>query len=187
MNRTDIELVTDYINGDEQALNFLIKRYTQNVYYFVYRLSGSGRDSEDIVQDVFVKVWKNIDKYDAKQNFRTWLFTIARNTTIDWLRKKKHVPLSSFDSDEGDNIISDTAKDNELLPDELAEKADDKMFVEKILQTLSPENREILFLHYNEELTFDEIGKILRKPLHTVKSQHRRALLSLRDKIGTKN
>ena len=186
MTRTEAQLVTDYINGEGSALNILIKRYTENVYFFIYRLAGNTGDAEDIVQEVFVKVWKNIEKYDTEKNFKTWLFTIARNTSIDWLRKKRHIPLSAFDNDEGDNVLKDTLTDDEMLPDELAEKADDKIFLEKILQSLSPAHREVLFLHYNEEMTFDEIGTILKKPLHTVKSQHRRALLVLRKQLESK-
>jgi len=165
---------------DENAFAELTKRYLKPVYNFVCRLSGSAHDAEDITQDTFLKAWKNLKKYRPEENFKTWIFTIARNTTIDWFRKKKDHSFSEFETANSGNVITDTLADNSPLPNEILATAENKDFADNLLKKLSPENREILLLHYNNDLTFKEIAKILGKPLNTVKSQYRRALIVLK-------
>lgn len=181
MERTDEQIIKDYLNGDLDAFEILVGRYLKPLYNFVYRITGSTQDVDDIMQDVFVKVWNNIKKYRVGENFKTWVFTITRNTTIDYLRKKKHVIFSDFESDEGGNFLTDTLADTEPLADELYARMEKKESLEMALATLAPIYREVVLLHYREDLTFDEIGKIVNRPLHTVKSQHRRGLEKLKE------
>ena len=173
-------MISAYLEGDEKALGVLVDRYLKDVYNFAFKLTGDLHASEDIAQDSFVKAWKNIRKYRQGSNFLTWLFAITRNTAIDWLRTKKELAFSSFENELGENRFAETLADSELLPDELLARAEDKNYVEALLAELNPIYREVLTLRYSSNLTFEEIGEILRKPLHTVKSQHRRALIALR-------
>ena len=97
---TDIELLEAYLDGDEQAFKILINRYTPLLYNFVARLAGR-ESAPDIVQEIFIKVWKNIRKFDIeKASFKTWVFTIAKNTATDFLRKKKDLHFSDLDIDD---------------------------------------------------------------------------------------
>ena len=89
MEITDKQLIDDYLNGNDAAFALLVQRQINPVYNFVYRLVRNTQDAEDITQETFVKMWKNLKRYNQDQNFKTWLFTIARNTAIDSLRKKK--------------------------------------------------------------------------------------------------
>jgi RNA polymerase sigma-70 factor (ECF subfamily) len=180
VKKDDTQLISAYLEGDEMALGVLVDRYLKDVYNFAFKLTGDLHASEDIAQDSFVKAWKNIRKYRQGSNFLTWLFAIARNTAIDWLRQKKEATFSSFENAEGENKFVETLQDSELLPDELLARAEDKNYIETLLTELNPIYREVLTLRYSSNLTFEEIGEILRKPLHTVKSQHRRALIALR-------
>ena len=91
---SDEHLVSKYLSGEKEALEILIRRYLKPVYGFVYKYTGGVSETEDISQDVFIKVWKNLKKFDQVKNFKTWLFTIAKNTTLDFLRKKKMIPFS---------------------------------------------------------------------------------------------
>ena len=136
--------------------------------------------SEDITQDVFLKVWGKIKSYRKGESAKAWLFAIARNTTIDYLRKKHPVAFCDFEHEEG-NYITDTLADEALKPLDLVIRAEDETFLKEALATLAPIYREVIVLHYEQDLTFDEIGKILGRPLHTVKSQHRRGLSKLRE------
>lgn len=184
MEKTDKQLIFDYLRGDENSFRDLIRRHLKSVYNFVYRLAGNAKDSEDITQEVFLKVWKNIKRYDQDRGFKTWLFTIARNTSIDWLRKKRNLVFSDFDNEEGGNAIIDELADLAPLPDEIFKKSEDKKFFDELLNKLSPVYKEVLLLRYKDQFTFEEIGEILGKPLDTVKSRNRRALIVLRELLN---
>lgn len=180
MNRNDEQLITDYLEGDDTALSFLVDRYIKDVYRFAYQLTNDTGIAEDVTQESFVKAWKHIRSYRQDSSFKTWIFTIARNTAIDWLRKQKEVRLSSFENAEGHNMLLETTADEELLPNELLERAENIAYVASLLEQLDPKYREVLTLRHSSNMTFEEIGEILKRPLHTVKSQHRRALVMLK-------
>ena len=174
MELTDDELVENYRTGDEAAFKALIERYVDPIYVFARRMTGTNADAEDVSQETFVKVWRMIDRYKLTGTFKAWI------SAIDRLRKKKVPVFSDFETAEGMNSLVDTLSDPETLPSTLIKKAEDKNLVESGLAALSVEDREILTLHYTEELTFEAIGKMLKKPLNTVKSKHRRALAKLK-------
>jgi RNA polymerase sigma-70 factor (ECF subfamily) len=168
--------------GDEQeAIKLLIGRYTSSLFNFTARLSNRN-DAPDIVQDVFIKTWKNLRNFDStRASFKTWIFTIARNTTTDFLRKKRNLLFSDIQTDdENINSFAENIPTDDLLPDLALEKLEDAQFLNDTLDKLRLDYKEVLILHYQEEMTFEEIGKVLGKSLNTVKSQHRRALIELR-------
>lgn len=181
----DEELVFHYISGEDSAFVELVNRYLKPVYNFSCRLCGDKKDAEEITQESFVKLWKNIGRFRQGEKFKTWLYTIVRNTTIDWMRKKKHVLFSEFENDEGGNFLEENLVDTEKLADELFEASEHKAAAEKLLGELTIQYREVLILRYNEGLDFEEIGKMLKKSVNTVKSQHRRALIMLRKRLGS--
>lgn len=178
-SKTDSDLINLYFSGDENALKFLINRHIKAVHDFVLHFTGAKDDTDDIVQETFLKAWKNLKKFRKDGNFKTWLFAIARNTAIDFLRKKKYSVFSSFETESG-NGLTDTLEDPAPLSEELFALAEDKETLGCSLAGLAPTHRETMLLRYQSDFTFDEIGKILGKPLNTVKSQHRRALIALR-------
>ncbi len=183
MRKDDTQLIVEYLDGDEAALGVLVERYLKDVYNFAYKLTNDLQAAEDITQESFVKAWKNIRKYRHESVFRTWIFSIARNTAIDWLRRKRDVPFSSFENERGENTFVAGLVDTHPMPDELLEQAENVRVVQDILLRLGPHYRDVLDLRYTGNLTFEEIGVILHKPLHTVKSQHRRALIALQRTI----
>jgi RNA polymerase sigma-70 factor (ECF subfamily) len=183
---SDEEIILLYKNGEEEAFRELVNRYTSPIYNFVVRLANKN-DASDIVQETFIKVWKNLNRFDdTKANFKTWIFTIAKNTATDFLRKKKSLLFTDLESnnEKDDNSFAENIPDEEILPDfalqKLEEKEMDEKFLNNLLEKLHPNYQEVLTLRYQEEMTFEEIGKILDKSLNTVKSQHRRAIIELR-------
>ena len=128
---------------------------------------------------MFKKQWKNIKKFDVtRAHFKTWLFTIARNTVTDYLRKKKMTVFSDLDTEESN--FSDMVIDEEPLPSVVIEKLEDAQLLNTLLSKLPSVYQAVLTLYYQEDMTFKEIGDVLGKPLNTVKSHHRRALAQLR-------
>jgi RNA polymerase sigma-70 factor, ECF subfamily len=164
-------------------IELIISQYLNPVYNYTFRIVNDKSEAEDITQEVFVKVWKNLDKYDESKNFKTWLFTIARNTTIDFLRKRKNISFSELGDDE--KTFEENITDTEPLPDEIFMRKELGKELENALSKMRPDFREIILLHYTENMTFEEISVIVGKPLNTVKSHHLRGLSALR-KLLTK-
>jgi len=182
LDKTDDEIIALYKSGNEEVFKDLIEKYSPSIYNFTAHIIGKD-NATDIVQETFIKVWKNINRFNSlKSSFKTWIFTIAKNSITDFLRKKKHLNFSDIENDD-DYSFSESIEDENLLPDQALQKLQDSKFLNKLLDKLSLQYRTILILHYQEEMTFDEIGKILKKPLNTVKSYHRRAILELRNMI----
>lgn len=176
----DNVLIQKFLNGDQNSLKVLIDKYTLPVYNFSSRLAGVSY-APDITQEVFIKVWKNLKNFNNdKSQFKTWLFTIARNTTTDFLRKKKSILFSNISEEE---LIVDNIEDESILQDEVFQKLQDKEMLLKLLDELPESYKSVLTLHYQEDMTFKEIGEVLDKPLNTVKSYHRRALIILHQKL----
>ncbi len=184
MNRSDQQLIADYLSGDEQSLELLIRQYLKPIHSFVYRYVGSAPEAEDITQEVFVRVWRNLKKFDQNKSFKTWIFSIAKNASLDYLKKKKAIPFSEFDTEEGGNRITDTLVDPSPLPQELLERAGMAEMLNAAMERLSPRYRMVLFLRYNDHFNFREIAESLGQSLNTVKSQHRRALVILKNLLS---
>ncbi len=184
MEKEDETLIKEYLDGDEESFRIIIDKYTPSIYNFSIRFVGV-EYAKDITQDVFLKVWKNIKKFDNKKaSFKTWVFTIARNTITDYLRKKKMVSFSSLDGVE--ESFESGIVDEVILPDEVLMKLEDRELLNNLLDGLPNNYKEVLILYYQEDITFKEIGEMLNKPLNTVKSYHRRALILLREKVAPK-
>ena len=177
---TDSELVHKVLDGDDLALKELVDRHLPSVYLFCLRYMGSPEDAQDAAQETFLKAWRKLKRFDTKKSFRTWLFAIAKNSATDLMRKRKSVPFSKFDTAEESNVLTDTLADPEPLPDELFERASLATDARDALAQLPPRDRAILSLRYDEQESFESIARILKMPANTVRSLHRRALISLR-------
>lgn len=179
-NRSDQQLIADHLKGDEESLELLIQRYLRPIYSFVYRYVGNAQETEDITQEAFIKIWRNLKKFDRQKSFKTWIFTIAKNTAFDHLKKKKAILFSEFENEEGENTLTETLVDPAPLPQELLERAGIAQMLNSAMEILSPKYRMVLFLRYNDHFNFREIAESLGESLNTVKSRHRRALIMLK-------
>ena len=179
-DRSDSQLIADYLAGDEKSLEVLFGRYLKPIYSFAYRYVGGGQDAEDITQEAFVKVWRNLKKFDQSKSFKTWIFSIAKNTAIDFLKKKKSIPFSEFKNEEGENMLTETLADPSPLPNKLLERSSITQMINSAIEKLSPKYRMVLFLRYNDHFNFREIAESLGEPLYTITSRHRRALIQLK-------
>lgn len=182
MQESDAEIIAMVIAGTDGAFEELVHRYTTQIYNFAYRLTGSIDYAEDITQDTFIKVWKNIHKYNPAYNFKSWIFTIARNTSTDLLRKKKSILFSNIDTKE-DIPFESTIEDDADLPLEYAIKLEDSEYLNSVLKGLPFNYQSVILLRYQSDMSFEEISEVMDKPLNTVKSWHRRGILKLRELI----
>jgi RNA polymerase sigma-70 factor (ECF subfamily) len=182
--KDDKELVQGYLDGQEEVLPYLINKHLKSVYRFVFGLVLDEAVAEDITQDVFVKVWKKLKSYDSNHSFKTWLFAVARNTTIDYFRKKKDIVFSKFDSEEDNNFIAETLVDEEPLIDEVLSRVQDMTVFNEAIKQLQSIYREVLIMRYTNDLSVEEISEILKRPIETVKSQHRRGILHLKELLS---
>lgn len=175
---TDKNLIEQYLKGDETALELLVARYLKPIYSFVYKNVGNPAEAEDITQEVFVKVWKNLKKFDRKRNFKPWIFQIAKNSSIDYLRKKKAIPFSSFENEKGQNVLVENMAG---APINLIENLSDKRILAGAMQSLSEKEQRIIDLRHNDGMSFKEIAKVFNESINTIKSRYRRTLSILRE------
>lgn len=176
---TDEELVGRYISGDKKSLEFLISKYLKQIYNFSYGYVNNPQDAEDITQESFVKVWKNIRRFDRKKKFRTWIFEIAKNTSIDYCRKKKVIPFSRFENESGKNKLVDSLIDKSI-DDDFFETKDMKESMRSFIDKLPSKYKKVVILRLDNDYTFKEVSDILGEPLNTVKSIYRRAIIKLK-------
>jgi RNA polymerase sigma-70 factor (ECF subfamily) len=183
MERTDEQLVTLYREGASDAFQELLARHSDGIYNFTFRLLKNREEAQDITQEACIKAWRNIERFNTNEKWKTWIYAIARNTAIDHLRKKRSLVFSDTELSSGENPAIDNQKDDEPLPDKVAMQIEDKALLEKALDELTPLYREVLYLYYYEDMTLQEIATLLGKPIDTVKSQHRRGMRLLRDAL----
>jgi RNA polymerase sigma-70 factor, ECF subfamily len=177
----DEDLITAYLEGEESAFAILVQRHLKSVYSFVFRFVGSEKDAEDIVQETFIKAWKNLKNYSRQSSrFKTWLMHIARNTSIDYLRKKQHIPFSKLEGEDETGWFAENLPDEQLLPDELLAHKGDVEDLERAMLKLSPAYREVLLFYYGSDITFEEAAIISGISVNTLKSRHHRAVAELR-------
>ena len=179
---TDNELVSSYRDGNKLAFETLVNRHLKAVYFYCVRLVGK-EEANDMAQEVFIKVWKKLNRYDVEKNFRVWLFRIARNTCLDWLRKKRSILFSDLKKEEDVSVEENIPEQRKGIEEELL-AADQKNELDSALLKLSVPEQEVFELYYRDELNFQEIAEALKLSINTVKSRHRRGLQELRKMIS---
>jgi RNA polymerase sigma-70 factor (ECF subfamily) len=170
-----IDLANDY--SDEQAYAELMKRYRRPVYHMILKMVRNVDDAEDLTIEAFAKAFKNLSRFKQDYTFSTWLFRIATNNTIDFIRKKKLETMSldtSFKDDSGDSITIDV-EGSDLNPMEEAIKSQKAELVRIFVDKLPPKYQRLVKLRYFDELSYEEIAQELEAPLGTVKAQLHRA------------
>jgi len=179
--RTDAELIQAVLRGDKNAFPELLNRHLNAVHAFAYRYVRNGEDADDVAQEAFVRVWKNLKKFDQTKNFKTWLFTIAKNAALDLIKKKKPMSFSQIgQEDEALDAFLAPYLTGPELPDAAFERTMARAELKTALDALPVGYRTVLTMRYNDNLKFREIAEVLDEPIDTVKSKHRRGLMLLR-------
>lgn len=175
--KDDLELVQRAKQNDPKAFEKLLKKYRKSVYYMLLKMVNNADDADDLTQEAFAKAFNSLPKFDSKYAFSTWLFRIATNNCIDFIRKKRIQTVSidtSYENDEGDSIAFDI-KDDNLDPNDIMLKKQRKEYLKKAVESLPAKYKRLVELRYFQELSYEEVATELELPLGTVKAQLFRA------------
>ncbi|HEU4452222.1 MAG TPA: sigma-70 family RNA polymerase sigma factor [Longimicrobium sp.] len=186
---TDHEVVVRAQKGSEKAYRELLDRYQRPVFSLIYRMVRDREQAEDLTQETFVRVFNHIDRYDPAYKFSSWIFKIATNLTIDWMRKKE-VPTVSIDGSRyattSDEIEASTitVESKDETPEELliARELGDE--IERAIGRLRPEYKTAILLRHVEDKPYEEIAQIMSLPLGTVKTYIHRGRKELQELLA---
>jgi len=174
----DFDLIDQAVQQkDQQAYASLMKRYKKAVYYMILKMIRDTDDAEDLTMEAFAKAFKNLHRFKKDYTFSTWLFRIATNNTIDFIRKKKlkTMSLNTTMSDDGGNSVTIDVEDDDNNPQDEYIKSQRIEMVRIFVDKLPAKYRKLVQLRYFDELSYDEIAQELDKPLGTVKAQLHRS------------
>lgn len=171
----DRMLVTRSLEGDEKAFEHLFTRYREAIRQLLQQRAGSADDADDLLQETFVKVYLHLENYNSQYTFGQWVYTIARNTFIDYVRRRQEeLPI--------DERFSAPASPTPT-PEESVIRRQQRDQIESYLTALRPQYRRLIEMRFFEEYTYGEIAEKLQLPMGTVKTQIHRAREQMCDLI----
>jgi RNA polymerase sigma-70 factor, ECF subfamily len=174
----DSAVVSAFLEGEERAFAELVERYQNRLLNFVYRTVGDRERAEDLVQEVFIRVYRHLHRFDRSKKFSTWVYTIASNLAKNELRNRSRNPLVLFQTIKGRGEDDDRPVDFEdpgTRPDDLYRKRHLRTLVEETVAALPEHHREVFVLRELEGKSYEEIAEITDCNLGTVKSRLNRA------------
>jgi RNA polymerase sigma-70 factor (ECF subfamily) len=181
----DRALVGRILEGDRDRFTELMKRYEKRIINYVYRITHRYEDAHDLAQEIFVKVYLALDRYDPKYQFSTWLFRIAQNSAIDALRKKSvsEVPLARPADGDSSEVKDREFADSGVTPERALKNKQLGAAIEQAVRDLPADYRELIQLRHYAELSYEEIATMKKLPLGTVKNKLFRARNLLKDTL----
>ncbi|MFQ6091867.1 MAG: sigma-70 family RNA polymerase sigma factor [bacterium] len=179
----DEELLKRVNEGDSVAFDMIVKRYKLRLINFVFRFLGDRDQAEELVQETFLRVFRERKSYERISNFSTWIFTIAGNLAKSELRRRKRWRFFSLDQREPEEGAEFEIPDESQRPDRLAHDRMIEGAVQKAMDTLSPKYREAVILRDIQGFAYEEIAEIIGCPVGTVKSRVNRARLRLQEEL----
>lgn len=165
------------LEKDQSAYATLMKRYKKAVYFMILKMIRDTDDAEDLTMEAFAKAFRNLDRFKKDYTFSTWLFRIATNNAIDFIRKKKlkTMSLNNTLSDDSGNSVNIDVEDDDNNPQDEFIKSQRIEMVRVFVDKLPAKYRKLVQMRYFDELSYEEIAKELDKPLGTVKAQLHRS------------
>ena len=175
----DLQLVKEARRGNEKAFASLMNRYRDSIYYMLLKMVNNASDAEDLTIEAFGKAFRNLDSYTPKFAFSTWLFKIATNNCVDFIRKKQVSPTPlDYLQDTLDNVTVNIQSDL-LDPEESLINLQKIAALKDIVSQLKPRYKALIELRYYKEYSYEEISSELNLPIGTVKAQLYRAKMLL--------
>ena len=184
----DQRIVQEILAGNTEKFSELVHRFEKNIYSLSMRYSRNSEDAMDLTQEIFIKVYKNLNTFQEKGRLSTWIYRIATNACLDFVRKKqKYRVVSLTEEDYDGNESTMELPDSSMEPEELYLRQEQTSAVSAALETLSPEYKQMIILRDIQGLSYEEIGNVLQMESGTVKSRIFRARDALRKVLLTEN
>jgi RNA polymerase sigma-70 factor, ECF subfamily len=181
----DCDLVTRAIKGREDGFNELVRRYQRPIAAYVYRMVGDYDAALDLTQEVFIKVYSSLERYRSEFKFSTWIYKIAHNASVDYLRRnasRRQAFTSEVEGEEREiQVIS-----RKLSPEQEYAMEERRAEIERVVHQLPPVYRELIILRHQHDLSYDEIAEVTSLPLGTVKNRLFRAREIMRQQFVDK-
>nr|WP_275984042.1 RNA polymerase sigma factor SigW [Paenibacillus hamazuiensis] len=171
-------------NGDRGAFAQLVDLYQDKIYHLAYRMMGNAQEAEDVVQETFLRVYSNLERYDETQKFSTWIYRIATNLCIDRLRKRRTTYSLDAEMPEGEG--SDwysLMPSNEDTPEKQVIVSETQQQIRESIDTLPEKYKSIVILRYLQDMSLQEISEVLTMPITTIKTRLHRGREFLRKKL----
>ncbi len=180
--QTDEEIARIVCDGDKDSFGVLIDRYETKLTRYVRRFTQHTDDVSDIIQVVFIKAYTNLKSFDTSRSFNSWIYRIAHNESVTYLKKRgtEKVSFIDFDTFLPHPFAQETSDKDALM-------REDKEALEKALGNLSPKYREVLALYYYDDFSYQEIADVLRIPTATVGVRIKRGKEALHKELTTNN
>lgn len=174
---TDREIMGIYASGDsEAAFNAIVQSYGERIYWHVRRFTCSHEDSDDLLQEIFIKVWKALPDFRSESSLYTWIYRIATNETLNFLRKKRLRALLSAESLE--TLLDRQADEDVHFNGDALQRE-----VQKAINSLPDKQKQVFVLRYFEEMTYEEISEITRISVGSLKASYHHASKKVRERL----
>ena len=183
MEATDLAAVERTRGGDTAAFRVLVERYGRSVFRLAFRITGNEFDAEDVVQETFLRAFKQLDSYESRSSFGTWLYRIAANYSLDLIRsRKRHAARHVADTAEQEDVL-DSVKTNDPGQDRVYYSSQVRVRLDAALQLLSDQERTAFQLRHFEGKSIEEIGAILELGASATKNSIFRAVRKVREAL----
>jgi RNA polymerase sigma-70 factor (ECF subfamily) len=184
MEPTDATFVARARTGDSDAFRVLVERHSRALFRLAFRMTGNQQDAEDVVQESFLRAYKQLGKFDERASFGTWLYRIAANCSLDLVRSRKrrseHVAVAGADSGEGVEEIVLQLPTHDPTPERMALSGEVRERVLEAMQELSPNERTAFVLRHFEGMRIEEVSRVLECQPGAAKHSVFRAVQKLR-------
>ncbi len=175
--RSDLELIEAFRQGEESAFNEIVLRYQEKVYWVARRFLSSHADTDDIVQEVFIKAYERIREFRGESGLYTWLYRIAVNASLNALRRQKIRDFLQIDSLlEHEDTLGNR-------PDQAAEQDEQKRLIEEAIQRLPEKQKAVFIMRYLDDLSYEEIAEVLKTSVGGLKANYFHALRKIEDYV----